>query len=246
LRKHLSVLALSARGSVYKALLLMLVMAGAEITAFYLSMQRMLRQELPTLEATFTRSRISWICAGAFFLLTLLLALHTCSFSAKTGYTLKRLSVSERAITLWQTAWHVICYTLFWAVQLLLALGLGLWYVHAAPADAVSGQTIFLAFHRLDFLFALMPMQLVTRWVRNILFLITISFTAACFSYRQRRRKLPLTAALQTGLVIFFFSVSMTDSSADSLAIVLTLGVLFAAAVNFLAKEDDSHEKALS
>jgi len=246
LKKHLSVWALTARGTIYKALLLLLGMAGAEAIVFYLAMQHVLRWEYPTLEAAFTLSRIQWVCAAGFLLLSLLLSLHTCAFSAKTGYSLKRLSVSEHCVALWQTAWHMICYMLFWAVQVLLVLAFSQWYIHSIPTGFTGNQTVFLAFHRVEFLFGLMPMGLTTRWIRNILFLIAISFATACFSFRQRRGKLPLAAGVQAGLILFFFSISMTDSSADTLSMILTLGILFAAACTFLAKEDDPHEKAVS
>lgn len=244
MKKHLSVLALAARGTIYKVLLLLLAMIAVETATFYFAMQSVLRWEIPTLEAALTQSRIHWIAAAALLGLTALLSLNTCSFSAKTGYTLQRLSVSEQSATLWQALWHMICYVLFWAVQVVLALSFGLWYVHTAPAELISDQTMFLAFHRVKFLFSLLPMALGIRWARNILFCVSLGFTTACFSFRQRQGKLPMAAIVQTGVVLFYFSASLTASSADSISIFLTVGVLFAAAINFFIKEGSRNEKA--
>ncbi len=246
MKKHLSVLTLAARGTIDKALLLLLAMTGLETAAFYCSMSHVLSQELPTLEAALTQSQIHWIAVAVFLILTPLLMIHTASASSKTGYTLGRLSVSERGFVLWQTVWHMICYAFFWAVQLLLVFAFCLWYSHSAPTELVSSQSMFLAFHRVTFLFNLMPMGYTIRWVRNVLFLMSISFTAACFSYHSRRSKVSLVAALQTGLITFFSRTTMTDSSADTLAIVLTCGVLLIAAWNLMGKEEEPDEKTIS
>jgi len=242
MRKHLSILALAARGTVYKALLLFAAMAAAETTAFYFTLEQVLRRELPTLESAMTESRLHWFFAAAFLLLTVLLSLNGCAFSAKPGCTLSRLSVSERGFTLWQSLWHLICYFSLWALQVTLVFAFGLWYLQTAPTAHISQQTIFLAVHRVRFLFNLLPMSLSLRWIRNALFLLSISFTTACFSFRQRRGKLPLPAAVQTGVILFFFTASMTDSSADPLSVVLTTGILLAAAYTFLMREDPTNE----
>ena len=246
MKKHLSVLTLAARGSIYKMLLLLLITAGAETAAFYFSMKSVLSHEVPTLEAALTQSRIHWICAAAFLVLTGLLMIHTGASSTKTGYTLSRLSVSERGFVLWQTVWHTICYAFFWAMQLLLIFVFCLWYVRSAPAELVGAQNIFLAFHRVPFLFNLMPMGYTFRWVRNALLLMATAFAAACFSYRQRRGKISLSATILAMETIFFFRTSMTDSSADATALLFMGGIVAVAAYNFFKEEDVSDETVLS
>ena len=135
---------------------------------------------------------------------------------------------------------------LSWAMQLLLTFVLCLWYVRSAPAGTVGNQNIFLAFHRVPFLFNLMPMGYTFRWVRNALFLMATAFAAACFSYRQRRGKISLSATILAMETIFFFRTPMTDSSADATALLFMGGVVAVAAYNLFKEEDVSDETVLS
>ena len=59
-----------------------------------------------------------------FLLASALLSITGCEMGARCGYTLRRLSVSERTIFAWQWGYNSACFLLLWLVELLTAFGL--------------------------------------------------------------------------------------------------------------------------
>ncbi|MDD2375535.1 MAG: hypothetical protein PHQ55_07510 [Eubacteriales bacterium] len=87
MRKHLSILMLLARSSVYKIITLLAVMTAVEAILFY----RAISLSDTMLEVVVDRSYISFVFAAACVLMTIILWLPGCEFGSKTGYTIKRL-----------------------------------------------------------------------------------------------------------------------------------------------------------
>lgn len=156
MRKHLSVLALGARQTLGKVLLLLVVLAAVETGLFGWALWTYLPQEMgggmagpAPVEELMEAVKLRWVYAGgmtAVFAVLLLTGLEL--RGSRMAYTMCRLRISEEAAVLWQGAYNALCFLLLWAVQTALALGFCLWYMAAVGPAFVTGQTAFLAFCR--------------------------------------------------------------------------------------------------
>ena len=107
MRKHISVLGLWIRCSLYKILGILAIMSITEYMLFYFT----LNNERLAYEATGTFSRPEaiidhsgiFLCfSAAFIVITMLLSIYGCQFGSKTSYTLQRLSINEKYVFLYQ------------------------------------------------------------------------------------------------------------------------------------------------
>lgn len=177
MKKHISVLMLMARSTIYQILGLLAVMAAAEGGLFWLVLNRGPTDSGFSLELVIQNSRIIWVFGVCFLLLTVLLSWACRQVSG--SYTALRLSVSGRQVFFWQSVYNVLCYLLFWAAQILAVIVLCRLYTARAPAEYVSGQTVFLAFYRSKFLHSLLPFEDVLFWVRNGVMALALGVCAA-------------------------------------------------------------------
>ena len=187
MRQHLSVLTLLTRSTIYPIAVLLAVMAAVEAVLFSLAMGA---NGTLSLTGMIRSSRIVWVFGAAFLLLTVLLCRTGCEFGSRQGYTLRRLSISERAVFAWQWGYNTACYLLLWWWQALIAFALCLWYASQAGPELVGSQTIFLAFYRSELLHSLIPLEEVSRWVRNGVMALGLGACAALEPFLQRRKKL--------------------------------------------------------
>lgn len=196
MKRHLSIWMLMARSTIYKVLGLFLGLIAADGALFAL---------MPWIEEQKVRS-VASLAPGAsvavelermfqyfpvvfgvcLLALTAVLCLNGCEFSAKQGYTLRRLRVSQREIFAWQMIHNAVCYLLLWAVQAGVAFAVCRAYTARYP-DWVNSQTVFLAFYRNSFLHSLLPLADVWRYVRNAVLCVTLGMCAAAFPVLQRR-----------------------------------------------------------
>ena len=176
-KKHFSVFMLMARSTIYKILGLFVLMAAAEGALFWLALGRGPTDSGFSLERVVQGSRMVWVFGICFLLLTALLSWACRQVSG--SYTAMRLSVSGGWVAFWQSVYNVLCYLLFWAVQILIAVVLCRVYTARAPAEYVTGQTVFLAFYRSKFLHSLLPFEDAVFWVRNAAFALTLGICAA-------------------------------------------------------------------
>lgn len=210
MRKHISVFGFFVKSSLFWVLLIMMVLGAAEVLLF----ERELTATLEVYEAVgeyFTApekvvagSGIGVCFAVAFVAVTVLLCLPGCAFRSQTGYTLRRLSVSERAIYVHQGVYNTLIYLLLWAFQAVMAFVLCYIYITRAPSEAVGSQTVFLAFYRNDLLHSLVPLSDVALWVRNALLALTLGFAAAEVPFLHRRKK---HGAMIIGMVLFTIGI---------------------------------------
>ena len=210
MKKQLSVFNLMATSSIYKITGLFALMG---IIEFFLFRMIMLAGPAETgtfhIEYVFQNSRIPWVFAAAFVLLTILLCLTGYETSSKQGYTLMRLSVSEKQVFGIQALYNTLCYILFCSIQLLIVFLLGFYFTKNAPAEYVTNQTMFLAFYRSDFLHALLPYEDIIIWVKNILLVLSLGICTAGFTMAQRKGKRAYELILIIGTAIVFFQAPL-------------------------------------
>ena len=245
MKKHLSVAMLLARSTIYPVLALLAVMAGAQIALFSVRFRDAAAAAsagagtgMRALEALFGEGLIPWIFGGAFLLITVLLCSAGCSFGSRVDYTIDRLLISERSVFWWQVGYNAAVYVLLWAAEVAVAVGCSLAYAAGAPAGIVSGQTVFLAFHRGDFLHSLLPLADWWLWGRNLLLIAGLALATARFPMCQRRGRfsaaiVPMVAAA------FLFSQGMGFVAVTTLAVIPTLWVIGGVLWAVCRKEDE-------
>lgn len=218
MKKHLSVLGLFIRSSILPVLGILLLMGVVEFMFFHMELQSALTAYdagigagFPQLERMLAKSAAYVYFALAFVLITILLCLPGCEFRAKTGYTLCRLSISEKSVFLWQFVCNTLMYVLLAAVQTVIAYGLCQYYMASAPAALTSNQTVFLAFWRSEFLHTLLPLTDITLWIRNILLALSLGLATALFPYKQRQKLFSGSAIALVSFTIVFFERGIGD-----------------------------------
>lgn len=244
MKQHLSVLMIAARSTIYKLLGLLLVMAAAESALFYLVLKRTLAGELIGLEQMVNQSWMPLVSGVCFLLLCVMLSLTGCEFSgSKLRYTIKRLSVREETTVLWWAVYNTICFLIFWAVQLLIALLLCRLYAAKIDPMYVSDQTIFLAFYRDKFLHSLLPLEETSRFICNAILICGLGASAACFSFRQRHGQKGIAIIALAAVTLGFFPRAMGSFGNDMVIAIIALAVAVGAMVG-MRKERDNEEQA--
>lgn len=206
MKRHLSIWMLMARGTIYKVLGLFLALAAADGALFALTLRQ--GASVLDLDQALAESHLSIVFGVCLVLLMAVLSLSGCEFSAKQGYTLRRLRVSQREIFLWQTAHNAVCCFLLLAVQTGIVLALCRVYAARYP-EMVNGQTVFLAFYRVPFLHSLLPLADVWRHVRNAVLCAALGVCAAAFPVQQRQGKRGFAVVILSILTAAFFCQSM-------------------------------------
>ena len=246
MKKHSSVFGLFAKSSLTKVLILIAAMAVAEFVFFTSELKQAtveygISESFPNIENFISRSFIPIICGIAFVLVSTALCLPGTSFSSKTGYTLDRLSVSPRAVFFCQAVYNLFIYLIFWASQLAICFGICLYYAKNAPEGAIGNQSIFLAFYRNEFLHALLPLSEVMVWIRNGFLLMALTIATAEYPYKQRHKKLGISAIAMVIFTAVFFKTEIANSFNTVLIIVVSIINVIEMCYNFFS-EDNSYE----
>lgn len=244
MKKHLSVFGLYARSSLFKVLLILLAMCVVEITFFHFELKNSLEayavvgSGMASLERMFASAATNVYFRVALVLISIVLCLPGCDFKSNSAYTLRRLSVSERATFFHQAAYNTLVYLMLLAVQLVVALGLSQYYISIVPEECISNQTITLAFYRNEFLHSLLPLEDVGLWIRNGLLVITFGLAAAEFPYKQRRHKFSSPA-----IALVIYTIVYFDQGIGELFHVITTSIialiLIAEIIYVLTRKDE-------
>ena len=146
---------------------------------------------------------------------------------ARSRYTLRRLRVDERTLTLCWGGHNALCLLVFWGAQAAWALFLCRFAMAHAAQTPFNDMSLFLAFFRNGFLHSLLPLQEYSRAIRNGIFLLCLGLTAACFSYQQRHGRRGFAILPLSVLTVVSFSQGFAMAETD---IALSAVALFTAA----------------
>ena len=219
MKKHSSVFMLMARSTIYRVIGLLVVMAVAEAGLFRLRLQQGAIDGNFSLEAIISESRLTWACAAVFLFVNVILSWG--SYTISNAYTAARLSVSGRAVYLWQCLYNTLCYLLFWMVQILIAIGLCRMYEVLAPAELVSNQTVFLAFYRSKFLHSFLPFEDTWVWIRNILLIVALGICSS--RYPGKGKKVGIASLFLLAATGVFFIQEIGDMTSVLFLIVFAI-----------------------
>lgn len=227
MKRHLSVFYLMVRSTFGGVMLLLAAMTALECAIFTALTLHGPKEGAFAPELILKKSGAVWIFAAAALLLTLLLCRTGAERKTKTGCFLRRLRVSEQWVFFWQSVYNTLCYLLLWAWQSLTALLLCRIYLRLASADYITGQTVFLAWYRSDFLHALLPMEEGVLWAKNALLALALGIAAARYPMGQRRgsRLQEIGGALCAAIAFFVDDIGSITGVIAILVSVITIGV---------------------
>ncbi len=243
MKQHLSVLELAARTTLYKYLCLLVIMAATEIALFTMALRKMITGAPISLEQLINESHINIVCGTCFLILCTLLSMTGCETGSRLRYTLQRLSVSEKASAFWWAGYNAVCFLLFWAAQVMIALLLCRLYVRQIDPVYVSDQTIFLAFYRNDFLHSLLPLEEISRYIRNGILILFLGLCCSCFSYRLRHDEKGIAIIVLAVTVAINFSKEAGNFRNDMLTVFIAFCITISA-VSVVWKEYDNENKS--
>lgn len=197
MKKDISVFTMILKSVIYKVLGVVMLTAAAEIGAFSISVN----MGAVSLENAVEISRIKWIFILGFIFTAVLIMTNIRKISS--AYTIRRLRNSEVSVYLSEVACGIICFTLFYATQVLTLFILSQIYVNMIPERFISNQTVFLAFYRERFLHSIMPLSDIWVWVRNILAVISSGIAMAIMPHENIKFSILNITAVVSSLFLF-------------------------------------------
>lgn len=240
MKKYLSVFMLIARCSIYKVFGLLILMAGCEFLAFSCKLSAG-KGDLYVLEDVFSGGfcdLIFFICAAV---LLFLLSRMGASKSSKTIYTLSRLSVSMKCVFWIESLYDTLCFIILWLFQVVLAVGLCYYYIHAAGSESTTEQIIFLAFFRNVFLHSLLPFDEPFLLISNYLLALSLGISTARLAWADRNDK-PSNAIMSFAYIGYTFFFREVGSLWQSVIICIITAMVIVEAIYFTFKKEAEDE----
>lgn len=182
MKKHLSVLSLIARSTIYKIIGVLILMAGLEVFLFTRAVSRLSGQAQIGLEMTFSKACTVWVFLAAFIVIFLLLAGMVKNKKSNPKYTVLRLSITEKQFFLWSSLYNAACFALLMLVQIAVVIGLCRYYMNSGVDTTATAQTVFLAFYRNDFLHSLVPFDEPINIFANIILPVAMGLICARYT----------------------------------------------------------------
>lgn len=189
MKRYISVFEMIIRSSFYKVLGILASLSVLELGTFYIAMQQPLASIQPNLEELVDQSHFMYMFAIAYLLITVVLVLSGTNIGSMQGYTLQRLCIKEKKVFLLQCIYNILCYVLLWATQVGVLLAASNYYMTHKTDAILTNQTVFLAFHRNDFMHSILPIQDTLNWVLLFAIIVCTGSFAADFTRMQRRGK---------------------------------------------------------
>lgn len=205
MKKHFSVFGLYLSSSFYKVLGVIIISLGVQLALFYGQLSVLDGDPLVYYgaEELIKNSHIPIVFALSLFAVTLIMSIFLGSGAANTGYTLRRLRISEKQVYFNHLAVNFFLYCLLWLAEIVLLVFLMKLYASRAPEEILSNQTVALAFYRSDFMHLIFPMRDWLGLIRNLFWVVALASLAAFFAFMSRRKKLAVSMIIYTAVVAF-------------------------------------------
>ncbi len=193
MKKYLSVFSVIARESIYRISLLWLISAALQTAVFYFEMNSEHIQQTRLIAEAFSpygdKICIPLIFALTFLLTGILLMKTGMEFRTKTGYTLRRLLISEKQVFVIQAVYNFIMVLLLFVFETALCFILSNWGTAFIDAQFITNQTVYLTFYSSEFISNMFAGRDIMILVRNLVIMASLSFNLSLFSYSWRRGK---------------------------------------------------------
>ena len=217
MKKHLSVLALTVYRTLFWVLAVCMVAALAQIglCAFQILQAGSQERASYTLEQLIELPSFGRIGGIAFLAVCAVLCFCGCDrATSRSGYTMRRLQIDERAAVGWASVSNAGMLALLWGSQLAASLAVNL-ILRRVIGSQPDAQTLLIAFYRSEYLHALLPMREFSLLIRNLLLLLALAVSCAIFSYHQRRGGYRLEPLILVLLTLFYFPQQAGSLDAD-------------------------------
>jgi len=203
MRRHLSVLTLYVRNTIYKLILIIMAMAAVEFAGFKLFGPELARNFGLEKSSRFYGIIFTFACLGL-----ILVCILPSEKNCKYGYTLMRLQVSERSVFLWHSLSNVCSFLILWGAQIIIIFTLC--KLHAGSSIYAEGpQGILVNFYRSDFLHSLFPLDETVLWIRNFMYAISAGTSCAYAQLAVRHNKKPVCAVMALLYILITFSATV-------------------------------------
>ncbi len=191
MKKYLSVFSLVARESMVRVSLLWALSAAVQTAVFYKQMfsDRVVNDKFLSEAFSYDNDEL---CLPFVFFLTLLLTglllMKTgMDFRTRTGYTLRRLRISEKQIYVIQSAYNCLMIFMLFVFETALCFFLAKWGTTFIETELVTNQTVYLTFYTASFLKEIFAGRNIVTVIRNLFFIASMGFNLSAFSYLWRR-----------------------------------------------------------
>ena len=186
----------------------------------------------PLLETVADAARLNWIFGAGLLLVCAALVLPGLDRGAKTGYTLRRLAVGERALTLAWGGQNALLLLIFWGSQAGAALLLARQYMATLGAEISGAQTLFLAFSRAPYLHALLPLWDWPLLLRNLVACAALGLSAAALPFHWRHGRKSWVLFPLAVLAAWCFPCGMDAAVGSTFALIIYGSALALTAAN--------------
>ena len=209
MKRYLSIFMLLSRSVFYKLLAVFFGTAALHTAVYFLLCDQR------NIEAIYNHWGMK-VMFGIGLVTTTAMLMDTLSQSgSKLDYTIRRLRIGSRSLCFCQSVFNIACFLMFWAVEICVALLLCRVWVNTMGVE--SHQVVYLAFYRSELLHSLLPLDDVSRWVRNFLCFTGLGFSVACAPIFQRSGRQYLGVLVLPIVLTFLFPAGIADLVNDGL-----------------------------
>lgn len=242
MKQHKTLFLLFLRHTAWKVLAVLLVSAAVQFGLFRFLMPDPARHSLEAALGPM-ESWLWWITILTFALVVgFLLTASTAKGKGRTDYLLDRLAIPPREVILCQGICNSLAILLFWAAEALILLGLC--WLYGAKGGFLGPQTFFLACWQNDLLHSFLPMEEVSRWMRNLIWCAGTGFTAAAGSAQLRQKGKAVGVFFLIGCSAAVFRCPMGNLALDVVYSLLAISVTAVTLYNaFGLGKEESHEE---
>lgn len=243
MKRYTSVMALAVRALLGKVLAVTAATAAIQLGLSWLMVQADSRGY--TLELLQQESWTPQVAVLGLAGILALTALHGSPLSGvQTGYTLRRLPVSEKTVTVLWALVYLGFLLLFWAAEVGVTLLQQHWTWPYYDEPAVSREFLWFSDNYSGWFFhSLLPLYDWPRSLRNGIWLVALAWSASAFSYHQRHGSFSL--GILVLLILGALLISMGNNAVLSvLDLVLTFLMALVTAWSFQALGEGESDHA--
>lgn len=239
MKKHISILMLLCRSSIYPVLLVLAGMAVSETALFY----TLGREEASLLDAL-SEVPFAVIAGIAIILTAVFLSRALCDRGGKLNNTIQRLGISEKGVFAWQVFYNILVFILLFTVQALVMVMLSLYYIHENP-DLVNQHTLFVTAYQHPHFHTFFPLENLLGWLCNGLLIAGLGICTAAYPFRQRHGMRSISTVMMVLLALFYLFLQGEESHLDMDTIVyIAIGsiiLIFSSLAGVLSTEVDDY-----
>ena len=191
MKKYISVFSVIARESMVKISVLWVISAVLQAVIFVREMVRGKANDSALISYAFDLfdDKIGLpVVFGLTIIITGFLLMKTgMEFRTRTGYTLRRLRITERQAYVVQSVYNCFMLFMLFVFETALCFFLVKWGTTRIDAKLLTSQTVYLTFYTTIFLKEIFAGRNIVMVIRNLFFIAAMGFNLSAFSYLWRR-----------------------------------------------------------